>query len=233
METMIQSFKSEVFGEIRTMTNEKGETFFVGKDVAKALGYSQPDKAVMRHTDKDDRMKCTVIDNIGRKQNMHVINESGLYSLILSSKLEQAKAFKRWVTSEVLPQIRMTGRYELGPKELKLLGEKAEYCDEVLLSVSCFTMTQVAKELDMTVWDLTRMLMRCGIVYWQSGQYMLYADYARLGYAKTRTDWERGRDGRIRTSLRLVWTEAGRRFIHGVVEMQRAIDEHLNGIEFC
>ena len=233
METMIQSFKSEVFGEIRTMTNEKGETFFVGKDVAEALGYSQPDKAVMRHTDEDDRMKCTVIDNIGRKQNMYVINESGLYSLILSSKLEQAKAFKRWVTSEVLPQIRMTGRYELTSNAMKLLGEKAEYCDEVLLSVSCFTMTQVAKELDMTVWDLTRLLMRRGIVYWQSGQYMLYADYARLGYAKTRTDWERGRDGRIRTSLRLVWTEAGRRFIHGVVEMQRAIDEHLNGIEFC
>ena len=162
-----------------------------------------------------------------------VINESGLYSLILSSKLEQAKAFKRWVTSEVLPQIRMTGRYELTPNAMKLLGEKAEYCDEVLLSVSCFTMTQVAKELDMTVWDLTRMLMRRGIVYWQSGQYMLYADYARQGYAKTRTDWKRGRDGRIRTSLRLVWTEAGRRFIHGVVEMQRTIDEHLNGIEFC
>ena len=233
METMIQSFKSEVFGEIRTMTNEKGETFFVGKDVAEALGYSQPDKAVMRHTDEDDRMKCTVIDNIGRKQNMYVINESGLYSLILSSKLEQAKAFKRWVTSEVLPQIRMTGRYELTSNAMKLLGEKAEYCDEVLLSVSCFTMTQVAKELDMTVWDLTRLLMRRGIVYWQSGQYMLYADYARLGYAKTRTDWELGRDGRIRTSLRLVWTESGRRFIHGVVEMQRAIDEHLNGIEFC
>ena len=230
---MIQSFKSEVFGEIRTMTNEKGETFFVGKDVAEALGYSQPDKAVMRHTDEDDRMKCTVIDNIGRKQNMYVINESGLYSLILSSKLEQAKAFKRWVTSEVLPQIRMTGRYELTSNAMKLLGEKAEYCDEVLLSVSCFTMTQVAKELDMTVWDLTRLLMRRGIVYWQSGQYMLYADYARLGYAKTRTDWELGRDGRIRTSLRLVWTESGRRFIHGVVEMQRAIDEHLNGIEFC
>jgi prophage antirepressor-like protein len=233
METMIQIFKSEVFGEIRTMTNEKGETFFVGKDVAEALGYGQPDKAVMRHTDEDDRMKCTVIDNLGRKQNMHVINESGLYSLILSSKLEQAKAFKRWVTSEVLPAIRKTGRYELGPKELQVLAGKAEYCDEVLLSVSCYTMTQVAKELDMTVWDLTRMLMRRQIVYWQSGQYMLYADYARLGYAKTRTDWSRGRDGRIRTSLRLVWTEQGRRFIHGLVEMQRAIDEHLNTIEYC
>ena len=234
METMIQSFKSEVFGEIRTMTNEKGETFFVGKDVAKALGYKNTYDALSKHVDDEDKTTLAICDSGSNyKTRAVVINESGLYSLILSSKLEQAKAFKRWITSEVLPQIRMTGRYELGPKALKLLGEKAEYCDEVLLSVSCFTMTQVAKELSMTVWDLTRLLMRRGIVYWQSGQYMLYADYARLGYAKTRTDSERGRDGRIRTSLRLVWTEAGRRFIHGVVEMERAIDEHLNGIEFC
>ena len=232
METMIQIFKNEVFGEIRTMTNEKGETFFVGKDVAEALGYSKSENALATHVDKEDKAE-TLIQGDSQRRRMTVINESGLYSLILSSKQEQARAFKRWVTSEVLPQIRQTGRYELTSNALKLLGEKAEYCDEVLLSVSCFTMTQVAKELDMTVWDLTRLLMRCGIVYWQSGQYMLYADYARLGYAKTRTDWERGRDGRIRTSLRLVWTEAGRRFIHGVVEMQRAIDEHLNGIEFC
>ena len=229
---MIQIFKNEVFGEIRTMTNEKGETFFVGKDVAEALGYSKSENALATHVDKEDKAE-TLIQGDSQRRRMTVINESGLYSLILSSKQEQARAFKRWVTSEVLPQIRQTGRYELTSNALKLLGEKAEYCDEVLLSVSCFTMTQVAKELDMTVWDLTRLLMRCGIVYWQSGQYMLYADYARLGYAKTRTDWERGRDGRIRTSLRLVWTEAGRRFIHGVVEMQRAIDEHLNGIEFC
>ena len=232
METMIQIFKSEVFGEIRTMTNEKGETFFVGKDVAEALGYNNPLKAIRDHVDNEDK-GLNESFTPGGKQKVVIINESGLYSLILSSKLEQAKAFKRWVTSEVLPQIRQTGRYELSSNAMKLLGEKAEYCDEVLLSVSCFTMTQVAKELDMTVWDLTRLLMRRQIIYWQSGQYMLYADYARLGYAKTRTDWERGRDGRIRTSLRLVWTEAGRRFIHGLVEIQRAIDEHLNGIEYC
>ena len=230
---MMQIFKSEAFGEIRTMTNEKGETFFVGKDVAMALGYSQPDKAVIRHTDEDDRMKCTVTDNLGREQKMYIINESGLYSLILSSKLEQAKAFKRWVTSEVLPQIRKTGRYELGPKGLQLLATKADYCDEVLMSVSCHTMTQVAKELSMTVLDLTRMLMRQGIIYWQSGQYMLYADYARLGYAKTRTDCERGRDGRIRTTIRLVWTESGRQFIHGVCQKVRTIEEELDAIEFC
>lgn len=229
---MVQIFKSETFGEIRTMTNEKGETFFVGKDVAMALGYSNTRKALQDHVDDEDK-GVTNRDTLGGKQKMVIINESGLYSLILSSKLEQAKAFKRWVTSEVLPQIRKTGRYELGPKELAVLATKADYCDEVLLSVSCYTMTQVAKELDMTVWDLTRMLMRQGIVYWQSGQYMLYADYARLGYAKTRTDSERGRDGRIHTTLRLVWTELGRQFIHKVHAKVRAIEEELNSIEYC
>ena len=94
METNIQFFSHEVFGEIRTMTNEKGETFFVGKDVARALGYNQADKAILRHVDDDDRTKHTVVDSRGRVQLTYIINESGLNSLILSSKLEQARAFK-------------------------------------------------------------------------------------------------------------------------------------------
>ena len=111
MEKVIRTFKNEQFGRIRTMVDEKGEPWFVGTDVAKMLGYNQSDKAILRHTDEDDRMKCTVTDNLGRGQNTFIINESGLYSLVLASKLPQAKAFKRWVTSEVLPQIRKTGGY--------------------------------------------------------------------------------------------------------------------------
>ena len=86
-----------MFGEIRTMTNEKGETFFVGKDVAMALGYSKPLNAIAMHVDEDDSLKWGLIDSKGRKQQTIFINESGLYSLILSSKLPQAKAFKRWI----------------------------------------------------------------------------------------------------------------------------------------
>ena len=91
------------------MTNERGETFFVGKDVAKALGYKNPQKALRDHVDEEDR---TVNESFTVNGTQPVlINESGLYALILSSKLKEAKAFKRWVTSEVLPQIRMTGGY--------------------------------------------------------------------------------------------------------------------------
>lgn len=91
-----------MFGSIRTTTDEQGQPLFVGKDVAKALGYSKPRNAIAMHVDEDDALKWGLIDSKGRKQQAIVINESGLYSLILSSKLPQAKAFKRWVTSEVL-----------------------------------------------------------------------------------------------------------------------------------
>ena len=91
------------------MTDEQGETWFVGKDVAEALGYSNPQKAIRDHVDVEDR---TVNDSFTVNGTPPVIiNESGLYSLVLSSKLSQARVFKHWVTSEVLPQIRKTGGY--------------------------------------------------------------------------------------------------------------------------
>ena len=233
MSTMIQIFKNEVFGEVRTMTNEQGEVFFVGKDVAEALGYNQTDKAITRHVDEDDRTKHTVVDSKGRLQPTFIINESGLYALILSSKLEQAKAFKRWVTSEVLPAIRKTGRYELSPAELKLLGEKAEYCDQVLLSVDCMTTTQVANELGMSWQELYRKLIAWGIVYWQGGEYLLYSDYARMGLAMTRTHGRRNRLGIWHTHSYPVWTERGRQFIHGKYEQEQAIGKKLDSWEVC
>lgn len=87
------------------------ESWFVGKDVASVLGYNEPHKAIARHVDLDDGMKYPITDSLGRTQEMVLINESGLYSLVLSSKLESAKRFKRWVTSEVLPSIRKHGAY--------------------------------------------------------------------------------------------------------------------------
>ena len=105
----ILKFKHEMFGEIRTMTDEQGEPWFVGKDVAKALGYSNTRDALSKHVDDEDKGTVAIRDTAF--ETRAIINESGLYSLILSSKLPQAKEFKRWVTSEVLPQIRKTGGY--------------------------------------------------------------------------------------------------------------------------
>ena len=206
-------FNHVMFGEIRTMSNAKGETFFVGKDVAVALGYSDPQKAIRMHVDDDDKLTGQIVVS-GQNRNVIVINESGLYALILSSKLPQAKTFKRWVTSEVLPAIRKTGRYELTSTELKQLAGKAEYCDEVLESISCLTTTQIAKELSMTVSDLTRVLEHEKVMYKQGRHWLLYADFARKGYAKSRTSSYRDLEGDLHTCTYLVWTEAGRRFIH-------------------
>lgn len=101
--------------QVRTIEKD-GEPWFVGKDVATILGYSDTDQALRKHVDDEDKL-TRQIDGAGQKRNVTVINESGLYSLILSSKLPTAKEFKHWVTSEVLPSIRKTGEYKITPAQ--------------------------------------------------------------------------------------------------------------------
>ena len=249
-----------MFGDIRTMTDEKGETFFVGKDVATALGYKNPSNALQVHVDEEDKTSYLIqVSGSNYKANTLMVNESGLYALVLSSKLPQAKVFKHWVTSEVLPQIRKTGGYiptkdgegrklsdleimalalqiqqktiELQKEQLEDMAPKAEYCDEVLESVSCFTTTQIAKELSMTVHDLTRLLLDRKVMYQQSGQYMLYADYARKGYAKNRTHSYYDVDGELHTRTYLVWTEQGRKMIHRICKTEEIMIPFILNVE--
>lgn len=106
----LQIFNSEEFGDIRTVTIDN-EPWFVGIDVAKSLGYANPKNAVPKHVSEEDKLN-TQIEYAGQRREVTIINESGLYSLIFGSKLESAKRFKRWVTSEVLPAIRKTGSYQ-------------------------------------------------------------------------------------------------------------------------
>ncbi len=113
----LQIFKNEHFGKVRTLTIDD-EPYFVGKDVAAALGYTNPRKALIDHVDTEDK-GVTKCDTLGGTQEMTIINESGLYSLIFGSKLEKAKEFKHWVTSKVLPSIRKTGSYRTTGVEFK------------------------------------------------------------------------------------------------------------------
>jgi len=254
----IRIFNHEMFGDIRIMTDEKGETFFVGNDVAKALGYSDARKAIRVHVDSDDR-GVDEMATPGGIQKVVIINESGLYALVLSSKLPQAKVFKHWVTSEVLPQIRKTGGYiptrdakgrklsdteimalalhiqqktiEMQELQIEDMAPKAEYCDEVLESVSCFTTTQIAKELNMTVHDLTRLLQERKVMYKQSGQYLLYADFARKGYAKNRTHSYYDAEGEMHTQTYLVWTERGRKMIHRMCKTEEIMIPFLLSVD--
>lgn len=107
----LQKFTDEEFGEIRTVTID-GEPYFVGKDVAEALGYAKPTDAVRKRVEDEDR-GISKMETPSGFQDLVVINESGLYALIFGSKLESARKFKHWVTSEVLPSIRQTGKYEM------------------------------------------------------------------------------------------------------------------------
>lgn len=109
MRNLVKVFEKDNF-KVRTIIKDN-EIWFVGKDVAEALGYSDTNQAIRKHIDEEDKL-TRQIDGIGQKREMYIINESGLYSLVLSSKLPTAKEFKRWVTSEVLPSIRKTGSYQ-------------------------------------------------------------------------------------------------------------------------
>ena len=240
-------FENQEFGAIRTMSDEQGNPLFCAKDVCDALGYDQARKAVQRHVDEGDGTKHTLIDSLGRKQQATFINESGLYSLILSSKLESAKRFKHWVTSEVLPSIRKQGGYMVArpdesdevilaralqimqatiqrrDEQIAKLQPKADYADQVLESVDCFTTTQIAKGMGMTGHDLNRLLCHKRIQYSQSGQYLLYAPYARQGLAKNRTIAYEDADGNVKTRSYLVWTERGKEFIYHLLTNKIAI----------
>ena len=241
----IQIFQNKEFGTIRTMTNEQGEAMFCARDVADALGYNNPLRAVRSYVAHEDKGVNKMVTP-GGIQSVIFINESGLYSLILSSKLESARRFKHWVTSEILPSIRKQGGYMVThPDEsdevimaralqimyatlqrrdelIAKLQPKADYADEVLQSISCFTVTQIAKELNMTGHDLNMWLCSQKVQYAQSGQYLLYADYARQGLAQNRNFEFHTSKGELKTKTYLVWTERGRNFIHRLVDKELA-----------
>lgn len=238
----IQIFQNQEFGAIRTMSNEQGEPMFCLKDVCDVLDL-RTQKVVQRLED-DVLSKYPIVDSLGRTQQATFVNEDGLYDTILESRKPQAKGFRKWVTGEVLPSIRKNGGYMMArpdesdevimaralqimqatlqrrDEQIAKLKPRAEYADHVLDSVSCFTVTQIGKELNMTGHELNVLLCQMGIQYVQSGQYLLYADYARQGLAKNRTYSREANDGTLRTRTYLVWTERGRDFIHQLLDKQ-------------
>ena len=119
----LQIFNSPEFGQVRTI-QQNGEPWFIGKDVAEILGYSNTPKAIRDHVDDEDKLTERIVLS-GQNREMTIINESGLYSLILSSKMPKAKEFKRWVTSEVIPAIRKTGKYEAMAQAVPINDEPA------------------------------------------------------------------------------------------------------------
>ena len=217
-----------MFGEIRTLVNEKGETFFVGKDVAEALGYTNTPKAIRDHVDDDDKLTERFVLS-GQARSVVIINESGLYALVLSSKLPQAREFKRWVTSEVLPQIRQTGGYipTTNPRTGEVLteSEMVEAANKIVARTiarsnlpadDCLTATQVAESLDVDVKQLNHFLVDKGVMYWSYGRYKLTAKYADCGYAEERKFHYHALNGARKQRPYLVWTKQGKEFIKSI-----------------
>ena len=225
--TEITIFKNALFGEIRTMTDEKGETFFVGKDVAMALGYSNTRDALCKHVDAEDKTTVAIRDTGSNyTTQIVIINESGLYSLILSSKLPQAKKFKSWVTGEVLPQIRKTGGY-IPTRNLRtgealtdedIMNEAERIVTRTLVSRNqhadgCITTTDIAKAIGMETHDLNSLLIDKGVQAWRRGQFRLTPQYDGRGLAQDRLFVYYAKDGKHKERTYLVWTQKGADFI--------------------
>ena len=220
-----QIFKSKEFGLIRTCMMD-GETYFVGKDVASALGYRNAPKAMADHVDDEDKgiTKCYTL---GGNQEMTVINESGLYSLILSSKLESAKRFKRWVTSEVLPAIRKNGRYELEKQNRVLESRNAmleeitaqqkpltEYARNILSSTQTVTVTQIAQDYGFGPVRFNELLLHLRIQHKVGGQWILYAPFLHCGYVQSFSSYFVKPDGEVQVKVHTRWTQSGRLFLY-------------------
>ena len=198
---------------------------FVGKDVASALGYSNTRDALSKHVDAEDKGTVAIRDT-AYETRVTLINESGLYSLILSSKLPQAKAFKRWVTAEVLPQIRQTGGYiptrdadgrKLSNEEiidradaivgrtLRLMNAAAE---------DTLTATQVAKTFNMTVFDFNAVLRDMGIQYRRHGRWNISDDLANRNLVRQRTHISYSLKGEKKVKVYMTWTLDGLRYLN-------------------
>ncbi len=226
----LKVFKNEEFGSIRTL-EINGEPWFVGKDVAAALGYTDPSSAVSKNVESDDKTTL-LLGQAGSnyKSKTTVVSESGLYALIFSSKLESAKMFKRWVTSEVLPSIRKHGAYMTDNvleqaianpdfmigllqnlKEEQQKRVEAERKRDMLIHQSkLYTTSEIAKELNLkSAIALNKMLADDKVQYKQNGTWLLYSKYADLNLVSVKQQILD--NGRVIYDRR--WTGTGRDFI--------------------
>ena len=210
----IQLFDSPQFGRIRVATNENGAPLFAATDVASALGYTNPPKAVADHCKSGNITKRYVAHSNGiGGVNVLFIPESEVYRLVMRALKEADATLKRQAQRVQM----LEGRVEVQQEHIRVLEPKAEYTDEVLQSPNTYTFTQMAKELDFrTVAHLTAYLKKKGIIFRQSGRWMTTADHSGKGYTKTRTVAFDHSDGRPDTTVYTVWTEPGRQFLHRI-----------------
>ena len=238
--------------QVRTVLIDN-EPYFVGKDVAKILGYANTRDALSKHVDTEDKNSVVIRDGNKGNPNQVVINESGLYSLILSSKLPAAKEFKRWVTKEVLPSIRKNGAYLtvekaeeilLNPDTIinlaqqvknerqgRLIAEqrvneltpKATYYDTVLANEALVSITVIAKDYGMSGTKMNMLLHDLKVQYKQGKTWLLYAKYQRNGWTQSETQMVRRKDGTEKAVLNTKWTQKGRLGLYELLKLNGAL----------
>ncbi|HHD6854734.1 TPA: phage antirepressor [Staphylococcus aureus] len=239
------------FEELPVRTLEvDGEPYFIGKDVADILGYANGRDALSKHVDEDDKKvltsRNTTLENLPNR-GLTAVNESGLYSLIFSSKLESAKRFKRWVTSDVLPAIRKHGIYAtdnvieqtlkdpdyiitvlteykkekeqnlLLQQEIGELKPKADYVDEILKSTGTLATTQIAADYGISAQKLNKLLHEARLQRKVNKQWVLYSEHMGKSYTDSDTITIVRSDGREDTVLQTRWTQKGRLKIHEIM----------------
>ncbi|HDR2414717.1 TPA: phage antirepressor KilAC domain-containing protein [Staphylococcus aureus] len=244
----LQTFNFEEL-PVRTLTVDN-EPYFVGKDVAEILGYSNTRDALSKHVDEDDKeiitSRNTTLENLPNR-GLTAVNESGLYSLIFSSKLESAKRFKRWVISDVLPAIRKHGIYAtdnvieqtlkdpdyiitvlteykkekeqnlLLQQEIGELKPKADYVDEILKSTGTLATTQIAADYGISAQKLNKLLHEARLQRKVNKQWVLYSEHMGKSYTDSDTITIVRSDGREDTVLQTRWTQKGRLKIHEIM----------------
>lgn len=237
--TEIKIFDNVEFGKVRII-EENGKPLFCAADVAKALGYTNPNKAVNDHC-RAITKRSTPIS--GKVQSINFIPEGDVYRLITHSKLSSAEKFEKWVFDEVLPDIRKHGVYmtdsmiaqvQQNPELIYIMADtlmkehqknqeltqsleeaqpKVEFHDKVLMAPETLTITQIAKEYGKSGREMNALLHDIGIQYKVNGQWVLYAKYANQGYTKDVT-CQKEHDGVIDTYVNTQWTHKGRKFLY-------------------
>ena len=238
--TDLQIFKNDTFGQVRILEKDN-ELWFVAKDVCDCLEIKNTTDALKR-LDNDERSRF----NLGRQGETNIVNEYGLYNLVLSSRKPEAKEFKRWITHDVIPQIRKTGTYSMNipkslPEALRAYANEVElhnatkaivaqqeqqiaefkpvkdYVDKILSSKSCLAITQIAADYGLSAQELNKILHEAGLQRKVGDQWILYKQHMTKGFTKSETFTFCRSDGRLDSKITTKWTQKGRLEIHSIL----------------
>lgn len=236
----LQIFKNDTFGQVRILEKDN-ELWFVAKDVCDCLEIKNTTDALKR-LDNDERSRF----NLGRQGETNIVNEYGLYNLVLSSRKPEAKEFKRWITHDVIPQIRKTGTYSMNipkslPEALRAYANEVElhnatkaivaqqeqqiaefkpvkdYVDKILSSKSCLAITQIAADYGLSAQELNKILHEADLQRKVGDQWILYKQHMAKGFTKSETFTFCRSDGRLDSKITTKWTQKGRLEIHSIL----------------